>query len=209
MTGLRETELLGMEWDRVDLVENRLDVSWQLQELQKVHGCGDPVHTKYPCGKVRVSFCPHAKWDFPPGFENRLCERSLVWTKPKTQRSDRGLPIIAPLADILEQLKQSDGRNPHGLVFHHPDGTPITQSQDQKAWRALLMKAGVPHRPQHTLRRTAATLLRAAQVDEQTRMSLFGHASLTVQRTYAGSTWEHDSAAMGKLADMLAPKELD
>lgn len=209
MTGLREAELLGLEWDRVDLTEKRLHITWQLQDLQKVHGCGEPKDGTYPCGKVRVSFCPQAHFDFPPGFEYRVCERSLVWTLPKTQRSQRGLPIIAPLHEALQRLKAADGYNPHNLVFHHPDGTPVTQSQDQKAWKTLLNQAGVPHTPQHTMRRTTATLLRAAQVDEQTRMALFGHASTDIQRLYAGDTWEHESEAMGRLADILAPQDLD
>jgi integrase len=199
MTGLRESELLGLEWDRVNLDDSLLDVSWQLQELTKSHGCGAPVDGRYPCGRVKYSFCPQARWDFPNDFEYRECERSLVWTRPKTQRSDRGVPIIAPLQILLERLASADGFNPHNLVFHHSDGTPITQSQDQKAWKALLETAGVEHTPQHTIRRTAATLLRAAQVDEQTRMELFGHAGADVQRLYAGSTWDLQKAAMEKL----------
>lgn len=209
MTGLRESELIGLEWDRVDLANDLLDVSWQLKQFVKSHGCGEPVDDVYPCGRVKPSFCPQAFWDLPEDLEYRLCERSLVWTRPKTQRSDRGVPIIAPLHIILERLKASSGPNPHNLVFHHADGTPITQFQDQKAWRALLKEANIDHAPQHTIRRTAATLLRAAQVDEQTRMELFGHASADVQRIYAGSSLELQRAAMAKLADILDPKELD
>jgi integrase len=206
MTGLRESELLGLEWHRVDLIDDMLDVSWQLQQLQKSHGCGDPVDGKYPCGKVRVSRCPGAYWKFNDDLEYRLCEGNSVWTLPKSQRSDRGVPIIAPLHMILEHLRAFDsGPNPHNLVFHHPDGSPITQSQDQKAWKQLLETAKVDHAPQHTLRRTAASLLRAAQVDEQTRMDLFGHASADVQRIYAQADLELHRAAMGKLAEILGP----
>jgi integrase len=210
MTGKRECELLGLTWDRVDLANDKLDVSWQLQELTKTHGCGEPTEGKYPCGKTRVSFCSDAFWDFPPGFEHIPCERSLVWTRPKTAATEiQPIPIIKPLHDVLERLQAGDGTNPHDLVFHHPDGTAISRSQDQKAWQRLLQIAKVPHRRQHTLRKTTATLLRAAQVDEQTRMKLFGHTSTDVQRGYADDEWAHEVAAMDTLVDLLAPQELD
>lgn len=210
LTGKRECEVLGLTWDRVDFDTNYLDVSWQLQELKKAHGCGDPTDGKYPCGKVRVSFCPRAFWDFPQGFEHQECERSLVWTRPKTKKSqEQPIPFDEPLRGILQRLCAHDGHNPHNLVFHHPDGSAISQSQDQKAWRRLLVTADVEHQRQHTLRQTAATLMRAAMVDEATRMELLGHASTDVHRLYAGPQAEQHRAAMGKLADMLAPKDLD
>ncbi|MEX7474235.1 tyrosine-type recombinase/integrase [Mycobacterium adipatum] len=210
MTGKREGEVLGLTWDRVDLDNDVLDVSWQLQELKKVHGCGDPDGKQYPCGKTRVSFCPSAHWDFPNGFEHLPCERSLVWTRPKTKATqEQPIPIIAPLHDVLVELKERGGLNPHNLVFHYIDGSAISQSQDQKAWRRLLQAAEVPHRAQHTLRRTTATLLRTAQVDEQTRMTLFGHSGAETQRLYSEAGWDHYKVAMANLADVLAPKDLD
>ena len=208
MTGKRECELLGLTWDRVDLANDMLDVSWQLQELKKTHGCGDPTDGNYPCGKKRVSFCPQAKWDFPHGFEHQPCERSLVWTRPKTRATqEQPIPIIPPLREVLERLLERDGPNPHNLVFHYPDGSAISQSQDQKAWRRLLQLAEVPHRRQHTIRATAATLLRTAEVDEQTRIELFGHADASTQRIYAGADIAHLKAAMGHLADAYTPRK--
>lgn len=210
MTGKREGEVLGLTWDRVDLAANMLDISWQLQESKKVHGCGDPQDGTYPCGKTRVSFCPGAHWDFPHGFEYQECERALVWTRPKTKATqEQPIPIIKPLHDVLVALQDQDGYNPHNLVFHHPDGTAISPSQDQKAWRRLLQAAEVPHRKQHTLRRTTATLMRSAAVDEQTRQELFGHSGEDVQRIYAGPTADTHRLAMDKLADLLTPQDLD
>jgi integrase len=210
LTGKRECEVLGLTWDRVDFATGHLDVSWQLQELKKAHGCGEPIDGKHPCGKVRVSFCPKAHWDFPSGFEYLECERALVWTRPKTKATqERPIPIRPRLLVILERLKATDGHNPHNLVFHHPDGSAISQSQDQKAWTRLLQTAGVEHRRQHALRQTAATLLRSDGVDEQTRMELFGHKSVGVHRLYAGPDAERLREAMGKLDDLLAPKDLD
>lgn len=210
MTGKRECEILGLTWDRVDLADDMLDVSWQLQELKKTHGCGEPVDGVYPCGKVRVSYCPKAHWDFNPDFEHIPCERALVWTRPKTKATqDQPIPIIKPLHDIFEGLQARETPNPHNLVFCYPDGSAISQSQDQKAWRRLLEVAGVPHRRQHTLRRTAVTLLSAAQVDEATRMALFGHTSVEVHRLYADNDVANLKAAMDKLGDQYAPQNLD
>ena len=94
-------------------------------------------------------------------------------------------------------------------MFHHPDGSAISQSQDQKAWRRLLEVAEVPHRRQHTLRKTAVTLLSTAQVDEAVRMRLFGHTTVEVHRLYADTDTAQLKAAMGRLGDAYTPQDLD
>src|SRR5699024_5975472 len=58
LTGARQAELLGLEWDRVDLGAGWIDLSWQLQQLNQRHGCldtdGNPT-----CGRPsRPGYCP-------------------------------------------------------------------------------------------------------------------------------------------------------
>jgi hypothetical protein len=149
-----------------------MDISWQLNRQQKRHGCGDPVDWRLPVrGKVRMSFCPDAEWDFPPGLEWRPCRGTLVWTTPKTKAGRRMIPIVPTLADILRRL---DRDNSYGLVFHI-DGKPISQEADQRAWKDLLVAAGIPHAKQHSIRHSTATLLLEAGVDAHIVQS--GHRS--------------------------------
>ena len=56
--------------------------------------------------------------------------------------------------------------------------------RDHARWKAALERAGVPPVALHSARNSAATLLAAAGVDEQTRMLMLGHSSVTMTRHY-------------------------
>jgi integrase len=202
LTGAREAEVLGLTWDRVHLDIGRIDISWQLQELRKTHGCGTPVDGKYPCGKVRVSFCPQSYWNLRATFERKHLERNIFLTRPKTKRSQRMIPILPGLGKRLEQLRDITP-NPHGLVFHHDDGTPFTQSQDQKAWRALLKSVGVEHVGQHTMRRSTATLLMEEGVDARIIAEILGHTNVVTTRGYQFVDLSVALTAMAPLDELL------
>ncbi|NKR32210.1 hypothetical protein GS538_20235 [Rhodococcus hoagii] len=82
MTGARQGECLGLQWERVDFERNLIDLSWQLQRIPKRHGCGDPSPTTglFKCGKHprRPASCPQAVWDVEPGFEMIALDRGQL-----------------------------------------------------------------------------------------------------------------------------------
>ena len=197
-SGARESEILGLEWDRVDLDAGTIDISWQLKREQQVHGCGGT------CGKVRVSFCPEASWQFPPWMEWRPCAGTMVWTKPKTHAGVRLVPLIPDMVAVLRRLYDRVP-NPYNLVFHHPDGMPFSQEQDQRQWKALLKAAGLPHVPQHSVRHSTATLLMEYGASEHIISSVIGHTDITTTRKYQHVDLSLAQTAWGNLAAILPP----
>ena len=209
LTGTRQGETLGLTWDRVDLESGAVDITWQLQYVRRGHGCGEKGEQGWPCGRLHGGRCSDPVWDVPVKFEYKPLHGSLALTRPKSDAGKRWVPIIAPLRRELELLRDSDvGANPHNLVFHRFDGRPVDPKDDSEAWHALLRGAKVIGEkdtlPLHTTRHTAATVLRAAGADEQTRMEILGHASAEVTRVYAHADQAKNSTMMDALA-VLAP----
>lgn len=205
-TGARQAELLGLEWNRVDLEDGFIDISWQLQTLTQEHGCGEPDDQGYPCRRSRPGFCPNRHWELPPGLEWRPCHRSLVWTPTKTAAGQRWVPIAGPLLALLRAhaAATADQPNPHGLVWHHTDGRPIGPREDHRAWHAALARAGLPPTKLHAARDTTATLLMEAKVPEQVRMEIMGHSSVAAHRGYIHVDQGPKRAAMAALEAFMA-----
>lgn len=205
-TGARQGELLGLRWEYVDLEAGVMDISWQLQKLVQVHGCGDKEDGKWPCGRARAGWCPKQRWNLPADFEHEVIVKSYAWTRPKSETGIRLVPIITPLLTRLVSMHARQGTNPHGLVWHDA-GAPISPRVDSRRWNELLRRAGIVDEdktlPLHTARHTTATLLRAAGVDEQTRMEILGHATVDSQRVYAHADQQRHLQAMGNLNELL------
>ena len=191
MTGSRKGELLGLEWDRVDLKAGTVDLAWQLQQLPWRHGCGEEIDDRYPCGRKRAAYCPERERDVAPGDEFRECHRGLCWTRPKSVAGVRLVPLVGDMPTLLDEHRRKtvDQPNPHGLVWHHPDGRPISHEDDYDFWQALLVRAGIretdsPVVPHHRCRHTTATLLLEAGVDPHIIDSVLGHSDVAVTRGY-------------------------
>jgi integrase len=185
LLGARQGELLGLQWSRVDLTHGTADLSWQLQTISQEHGCGER-HSDgtWPCGRVRVGYCPQRHWDLPRGFEHQKLHKSLLLTRPKTKSGTRIVPLPTPLWVELERLPRGTD-NSYDLVWHHDDGRPLYPRDDSKNWQAALNAAGLPPAPLHVARHTTATLLLEAGVPEEIRIAILGHAGALIQRQYA------------------------
>lgn len=196
MLGPRAGEALGLEWDRVGDV---IDLSWQLQRLSHVHGCGGA------CGHPRGGDCPRKRLDAPDDFEHRHLSGGLYLTRPKTASSKRVAPLVEPLRGLLAYWRSIAPPNPHGLVWARPDGRPIDPSMDRAAWYAVLDGAGIPRVTLHAARNTTATLLLEAGVDVRVVQEILGHSSAAMSRAYQQvSTTLAGEAIMGLGSSLTA-----
>lgn len=218
-TGARPGEILGLQWDRVDLKSGLADLAWQMQHISKDHGCGAD-----PCGK-RPGYCPKARWNLPAGFDKRELTGSLLLTRPKTKAGARVVPLAGPLLAMLRahRVTTAGQPNPHNLVWHN-GGQPIHDRDDRHSWTAACEAAGLARRRTSTdevsgarsvrhpkvewevrppapyvSRHTAATLLQEAGVPEDIRMAIMGHSSIVAHRGYLHTEQGPKRAAIAAL----------
>lgn len=193
LLGARQGEVLGMEWEQVDLDAGVLDLAWQLQRLGWRHGCGDT------CGRTRAGWCPQRAVDVPHGFECRDTGHGLFWTRPKTSRA-RLVPLPDPLVAFLRLQHARTG--PSGLVFTC-DGRPIDHRRDHDAWKAALAKAGLPDVHLHSARHTTATLLMDAGVPDRVIADILGHSQVVTTHGYQRGDLEMRRRALSGLGREL------
>ncbi|MFC9892146.1 tyrosine-type recombinase/integrase [Nocardia sp. NPDC127579] len=188
MLGGRQGEVLGLQWDRVDFKKGTLDLSWQLEWL--------------PLKRDAKPDDPD-RFDVRPGFEHIPLWRGAALTRPKTQKSERLIPLPAPLAAILEVHRKKCEPNPWGLVWVSGNGTPISDRDDREAWSDAQSRAEVPETEVHGMRGTTATLLLEAGVDVKIIQAIMGHASEITTRGYQFVDLALARRALGNLHGLL------
>lgn len=207
--GQRQGEILGARVEDLDLEGGYYRVSWKLEELAREHGC-DGGDLAPSCGKTRGFACPQARWRIPDGFENLHLEGRWHLTRPKSQ-THRVVPLVPQLAEAIRRhLAATAGEpNPHGLIWHMPDGSPVLPADDGRQWRDLLQESGVITAEQnktkgteltgHIARHTTITVLASLGVDHQLIGEIVGHSSTKVTEIYRHADQTEKVAAMAKL----------
>ena len=142
---------------------------------------------------------------FPPGFENEILEGGLVLTRPKTNAGTRVIPLPAQFVDVLKAHRKASLKeaNPHGLVWHTPEGKPIDPKDDSAAWHAALKRAKVKDVPLHSARHTTATLLLELGVDPLVIRDVLGHTDVVTSQGYQHVNLDLSRAAMNRLGDKI------
>ncbi|MBW5481145.1 tyrosine-type recombinase/integrase [Streptomyces bambusae] len=147
--GLRQGEVLGMQWDDVDFDLGVIRVRRGRLRPRYKHGCGDR------CGR-KPGYCP---------------QKINTRRETKNAKSRAGQRPIGAPDELLQLLRQHKEGQAHeralardlwtekGYVFTSPTGEPLNPNTDYHKWKELLKAAGVRDARLHDARHTAATVL--------------------------------------------------
>jgi integrase len=175
-TGLRQGELLGLRWEDVDLVQNKVHVR---HALQRTGGCYQLVEPKSSSSRRVVPLTQ-------PAVEALVEERRAQ--REAQLRAKRWRP---PIADLCFTTGTGQPRN----------GTSITH-----AFADALSAAQLSPMRWHDLRAAHGGLLLAAGVDISVVSRMLGHSGVAVTAWhYAGVGEELGRQASERFAALLGP----
>lgn len=178
LTACRRGEALGLQWDRVSTY---LDVNVQLQRIRDVGAA-------------------------PADYTPKHLEKNFYLVDTKTAAGNRVLPLVDPLKAMLALHSERASVSSHGLVFCHPDGTPIDPDSVTVGWQRWLARSGITgkHVRLHDLRHTTVDLLYEAHVPEDIIIEIVGHSTRMQSRSYKVRRSDPRlTSAMEALSDLL------
>jgi len=174
-TGIRRSELLGLQWNDLDLDMALMTIRRSLVRLQ--NGTYVTDEPKTSSGARSLDLAPST------------C--LLLKQHRADQERDVGLLGIP-----------SSQAN---FVFGHPDGTPRTPSTVTQQFRRIASRAGLSGVRLHDLRHTHASLMLQQGTDIKTISTRLGHSSVAfTMDTYAHLLPGMQKAAMEKFEEAFA-----
>lgn len=207
--GLRQGEVLGMQWADVDFELGVIRVRRGRLRPRYEHGCGNR------CGR-KPGFCPQK-------INVRRETKSV-----KSRAGQRPIGVPDELMALLRRHKEEQGREralardlwtEKGYVFTSPVGEPLNPNTDFHRWKDLLKAAGVRDGRLHDARHTAATVLLILGISDAVVDSIMGWEpgkSARMHRRYqhmTGPVLQQTAAKIGALlwaapADVAVQAEL-
>jgi integrase len=132
---------------------------------------------------------------------------------PKTNAGERTVALDQRTVKLLRQQRQTQDHHRQtagkawietGLVFTHPDGTPLHPAQVTKQFQHLTEEADLPPIRLHDLRHGAATHALAAGVDMKVVSERLGHSGIAITSdTYSAVVTQLERAAANQLAQQF------
>ena len=150
LTGLRRSELLGLQWASVDLKGASLRV---VRALHRINGIGLVI-----------------------GQPKTNKSRRSIALSPATV----GLLKRILVAHIENKLAAGPAWNDGDLVFAQADGKPLHPDKVSNTFRAIVVEEELPHLTLHGLRHAHATLMLLAGVHPKIVSERLGHASVSI-----------------------------
>jgi len=200
LTGLRSGEACALRHRDLDLESGVATLSWSISEAGFRHGCGGT------CGKKRAGNCPRRQIDISEDVDWEPLAGRFVFVRPKNNTA-RQVPLTpAVTAQLRRHIEEDAEPNPHGLVWHRPDGRPRENSDDNAHLRAALLKAGVdqPLATTHWLRHSYVTLSEHAGVPWAAFSGVSGHGTSEASDPYRHVLTDEGRRAVDALAMWLA-----
>lgn len=201
-TGMRQGEVLAMQWNDIDWELKTLDVCRSLGRIPWRHGC-EPDRS---CGR-KPQHCPH-------GIRGGLVAGSL-----KTRAGRRAVALPDQVMRLLEAHRRAQAAErlragemwqagPRGgWVFASAVGTPIDPRNDQRQWKRVLKQAGVRPMRVHDARHTAATIALVSGTDSRVLQGIFGWSSPALVARYAHVVDEAKRQAAARMGAALWPQQ--
>jgi integrase len=173
--GLRQGELLGLQWSDIDFNAGTLTVRHTLQRYGHEYHLDNPKTDK----SRRVLGLP----------------ATLVQLLSAHRRQQ--------LEDKLKAGPHWD--NSWDLVFCNPHGKPLPGNWLTHRYQALLERLGLPRQPFHNLRHSAASFMRAEGIDLRVIQEVLGHSTIAVTAgTYVHIRTEATRSAAEAVDALLA-----
>jgi integrase len=184
--GLRQGEVLGLQWSDIDLNAGVIRVRRGRLRPKYAHGCGGECGHKPGYCRLRTQI-----------------RRETKDTKSRAGKRTIGLPD--ELVKLLRQHREVQAREradarqlwtEKGYVFTSPTGEPLIPNTDYHHWKELLREAGVRDARLHDARHTASTVLLLLGVPERIVMAIMGWSSASMAKRYQHVTDPllHDTA---------------